>query len=120
MNPGALLVAFLKTVKNKNGQQYNPVTVQNYSFCIRRYVSEKVTGVDPECSFPVFKTALSAKKEELKSEGKGNHPNQAPCLTFDQEKNEGDRRSWRFNPALLEIQPEKPGSTPSGICVRNC
>ena len=77
----ALLAVFLKGAKREDGNEYEPVSVQSFSACIRKYLSDKITGIDAEKSFPVAKSALARKKKELKSLGKGNRPNRADCLT---------------------------------------
>ncbi len=43
-------------------------------------------GIDPEKSFPISKSALGRKQQELKSLGKGNRPNRAKCLTEEDEE----------------------------------
>ncbi len=82
----ALLAVFLKGLKRDNGQDYEPVSVQNFSCCIRKFLASKIPGVEPDKSFPVSKSALARKKKELKSLGKGNRPNRAQCLTDQEEE----------------------------------
>ncbi len=82
----ALLAVYVKTLKKANGEHYEPVTVQSYSGCIRKYLSENMSNVDQEKSFPVTQAALQAKKKELKGLGKGNSPNKADGLSVEQEE----------------------------------
>ena len=77
----ALLAVFLKGVKWEDGNDYEQSSVQSFSSCIHKYLSDNMRGIDPEKSFLIAKSALGWKKQELKSLAKGNRPNHAKCLT---------------------------------------
>ena len=82
----ALLAVFLKGLKKEDEDDYEPVSVQNFSCCIRKYLCTKIKGIDADKSFPVTKSALARTKKELKSLGKGNRPNHVQCLTEHEEE----------------------------------
>ncbi len=82
----ALLAVYLKTLKKPDGEDYEPISVQTYCACIRKYIAEHKKDTEAEKSFPVALAALAAKKKELKGLGKGNFPNRAECLSDEQEE----------------------------------
>ena len=56
----SLLAVYLKQLKKKNGEDYEPVTIQTYCCCIRKYLSENMDNVDSDKSFPVTQVSLVA------------------------------------------------------------
>ena len=81
-----LLTKFVITVKKKDGEEYEPSTIQSQVSSIRRYLNERYYGVDmlTDPAFQKYRKALSAKKKYLKSLGKGSMPNRAEPLSEDE------------------------------------
>ena len=70
----AFLAVFLKGVKREDGNEYEPVSVQSFSSCIRKYLADKIPRINAEKSFPVAKSVLARKKKSLKASARAISP----------------------------------------------
>ena len=79
-----LLALWLSDIRKPSGEEYEPNTLSSYFSSVKSHMVEIGANVD---NLKMMMKVLHAKRKDLKSQGKGNTPNRAGCLTAaDEEK----------------------------------
>ena len=74
------------SLKKENGDDYEPGTIVTYYGCLKRKLELNSYATDLSSElFKLSRKVLSAKKKNLKKNGKGSLPNRADCLTAENE-----------------------------------
>ncbi|XP_070550681.1 uncharacterized protein KIAA1958-like [Ptychodera flava] len=78
-----LLARFFLSVRQKNGQEYEPDSISSYQKSIERYLRDNDYGISiiRGEQFRKSREALAAKRKQLKAAGKGNLPKKARAVT---------------------------------------
>ncbi len=79
------LASFLSTIRQKNGEQYQPGTLQAKKNSINRYLKRKDYSTDVN-NMKLTKDSLKSKQKSLKNMGMGDFPNAAEYLDPEEEE----------------------------------